>query len=200
MPAAGDGLSGAEREAAVDEIIADTLASASEDLRRDNAQTAASPDVWEQFASCVSAQVLAHRSGGPLGLKNHPPVASNGDLHETAEQGDVVLARWREYLRTSDGAPRHAEANDAMHCIDHVWKDDNPASFEHGLIFNKCAKPIRLAYCVIGIDCHANKGSIRALAPGEASRFGDRDHKNFRAGACFGKIFPIGQLDRYSCE
>ena len=197
LPADSDGLSAQEREASIDEIIGDTLASSDEELHQ---QASAHGDVWQDFSTCASTQVLKGKST-PLGLRNAPLMPSNGEVDETAEAGEDVLARWRRQLTTKEGAPKHVAAKEASQCVKQTpWKADNPANFEYGLVYNGCDQPIQVAYCVVGVDCEANKGSIRTLAPLEASRFGDREHKLVRAYACFGKIHPIGQLTDYVCE
>lgn len=200
IPTASDGLSGLEREASLDEIITDTLDSSSETLRKENVSRPAAQDVWERFAACAATAVLDTRDGGPLGLKGHPLLPLGDDLLETAEEGDVVVARWRAALRTPESLPKHNPAKEAGRCIDKVWKADNPQAFEYGLLYNKCNFPVRVAYCNVGVDCEANKGSIRTLAPFEATRFGDRDHRNVIKAACTGKIFTTAKVAQYACE
>lgn len=165
--------------------------------------------VKQQLDECLSPSAKASPKPGPLGLQNmtaeQGAAAQAGQAGElkitlTTEAVGVALERWREYKRTADSAPAHNPKHDAKSCLGMDWQDKNPAEFEYGRIYNKCSYPIHVAYCSVGVDCEANKGSLRTLDPGEASRYGERDHQMVKFAACTGRLYPIGQLTQYSCE
>ncbi len=176
-------------------------------------------EVKKALDECLSPS-SAPKPAGPLGLRNRSPqvgpsmqVGQTGAIESSTEGGmseaeitltqedvDAPLQRWRDAKRTEASSPPNNAKHDASNCLRADWQASNPAQFEYGRLYNACSYPIHVAYCTVGLDCEANKGSIRTLEFGEATRYGERAHKGLRAAACSGRIYPIGQLQEFACE